>query len=212
MERLERGELASTIHAPIREAELDHVAEGKLTGVERAGEWVFSQAWLDELRSELERRLADADPLDPGIPPPPDRWAESITPLLGLERRGSKLYRPGAEPELGERNAEAAELEARLGLDPVRVEDRRLARFLEDAGRLVQVGDGFAVSPEAYEQARRVLVEECERAGRITLARFRDLLGTSRRSAQLLLERFDADGLTRRIGDERVLRRTTARR
>ena len=29
----------------------------------------------------------------------------------------------------------------------------------------------------------------------------------SRRSAQLLLERFDADGLTRRVGDERVLRR-----
>jgi len=212
MERLERGELGSTIHAPIREAELDHVAEGKLTGVERAGEWVFSQAWLDELRNELERRLADADPLDPGIPPPPDPWAESIMPLLGLERRGAKLYRPGAAPELGERHAEAAELEARLGLDPVRVEDRRLARFLEDAGRLVQVGDGFAVSPDAYDQARRVLVEECERAGRITLARFRDLLGTSRRSAQLLLERFDADGLTRRIGDERVLRRTTARR
>jgi hypothetical protein len=28
-----------------------------------------------------------------------------------------------------------------------------------------------------------------------------------RRAPQLLLERFDADGLTRRIGDERVLRR-----
>ena len=50
-------------------------------------------------------------------------------------------------------------------------------------------------------------MEECERAGKITLARFRDLLGISRRPAQLLLERFDADGLTRRIGDERVLRR-----
>ena len=36
---------------------------------------------------------------------------------------------------------------------------------------------------------------------------FRDLLGTGRKPAQLLLERFDADGLTRRVGDERVLRR-----
>ena len=43
--------------------------------------------------------------------------------------------------------------------------------------------------------------------GRITLARFRDLLGVGRKTAQLLLERFDADGLTRRVGDERVLRR-----
>ncbi|MGH3114550.1 MAG: SelB C-terminal domain-containing protein [Gaiellaceae bacterium] len=44
-------------------------------------------------------------------------------------------------------------------------------------------------------------------AGSITLARFRDLLGTGRKPARLLLERFDSDGLTRRVGDERALRR-----
>jgi len=38
------------------------------------------------------------------------------------------------------------------------------------------------------------------------------LLNISRKPAQLLLERFDADGLTRRVGDERVLRRTPSRR
>ena len=48
---------------------------------------------------------------------------------------------------------------------------------------------------------------ECESAGRITLARFRDLAGVSRKSAQLLLERLDSDGVTRRVGDERVLRK-----
>ena len=85
---------------------------------------------------------------------------------------------------------------------------RGQARLEQPAGgRLVRVGDGLAVGIGAYEQAKRALIEECESAGKITLARFRDLLGISRRSAQLLLERFDADGLTRRIGDERVLRR-----
>jgi selenocysteine-specific elongation factor len=74
----------------------------------------------------------------------------------------------------------------------------------------VRVGDGFAVGSEAYAAAWNALVEECETAGRITLARFRDLAGNSRRSAQLILERFDADGLTRRIEDERVLRRTAS--
>jgi len=93
-----------------------------------------------------------------------------------------------------------------LGLEPVRVEDRRLARVLEEQGRLVLVGDGYAVATAAYEEARRVLVAECSAAGSITLARFRDLLGVGRRAAQLLLERFDADGLTRRVGDQRVLR------
>jgi selenocysteine-specific elongation factor len=211
MAQLERGELAATIDAPRRASELRHLVDGELQGVERAGEWVFSAAWLAELRAELDRRLAEADPLDPGVPPPAEPWAAAVEPLLGLERRGAKLYRPGAAAGLGARDTEAAELEARLGLEPIRVEDRRLARFLEGAGRLVQVGDGYAVSPDAYERARAVLVAECEHTGRLTLARFRDLLGSSRRTAQLLLERFDSEGLTRRIGDERVLRRASAR-
>ena len=101
-------------------------------------------------------------------------------------------------------------LEARLadaGLTPIPVEDPELGRFLEGEGRLVRVGDGLAIGIDAYERAKSALVDECRQAGSITLARFRDLLGISRRPAQLLLERFDADGLTRRVGDERVLRR-----
>ncbi|HZC75967.1 MAG TPA: SelB C-terminal domain-containing protein, partial [Gaiellaceae bacterium] len=88
-----------------------------------------------------------------------------------------------------------------LGLEPVRVEDAQLARFLEERRRLVRIGDGLAISPTAYEQARAVLEDG------ITLARFRDALGVGRKTAQLYLERFDADGVTRRVGDARVLRR-----
>ena len=131
-------------------------------------------------------------------------------PLLGLERRGAKLVLPGATPELGARAAEAERVEAELataGYEPVPVGDSRLAAFLEERGSAVRVGDGLALSRAAYEEARHLLVAECEAAGSITLARFRDLLGTSRRPTQLLLERFDADGITRRTGDARVLRR-----
>jgi selenocysteine-specific elongation factor len=148
------------------------------------------------------------------VPAPTEPWSAQIVPLLGLERRGAKLYRPGASGSLGARESEAAELEAQLGPSPspVKVEDAQLARFLEDRGRLVRVGDGYAISPRAYEHAREVLLRELEAAERITLARFRDLLATSRKTAQLLLERFDADGVTRRIGEERVLRRTASTR
>jgi selenocysteine-specific elongation factor len=54
-------------------------------------------------------------------------------------------------------------------------------------------------------------LSECASTGEITLARFRDLAGVGRRDAQLVLERMDADGLTRRIGDRRVLRRAARR-
>jgi selenocysteine-specific elongation factor len=134
----------------------------------------------------------------------------ALLPHLPLERRGGKAYALGASASLGDRAEAAAELERTLadaGLTPVRVEDRELAAFLEREGRLVRLRDGSVISHEAYDHARRLLVEECEAAGRITLARFRDLLGAGRKTAQLLLERFDTDGLTRRIGDERVLRR-----
>jgi hypothetical protein len=193
-ERAVRGE--RLVHAPMRD---------------ESGEWVFSEEWLEEFRGDVERRLASADPLDPGIPAPTEPWANTVLARLDVERRGAKLYRPGATGALGAREREAAELEARLGLEPVKVDDPQLARFLEDQGRLVRVGDGYAVAPAAYNRARELLVEELEHAGKITLARFRDLLGSSRRPAQLLLERFDADGITRRIGDERVLRRAAVR-
>ena len=162
---------------------------------------------LADLRRRVERQLEAADPLDPGIPLPPEPWARDLIPFLGLERRGARLYRPGTEGSLGEREQEAAELEARLRLEPVKVDDPALARFLEEHGRLVRVGDGYAISPAAYERAREVIVEHAP----LTLARFRDLLGTSRKTAQMLLERFDSDGITRRVGDERVLRRAAAK-
>jgi selenocysteine-specific elongation factor len=193
-ERSARGEVV--VHAPVR------TQDG----------WDFSDTWLAEFRVTLERQLDAADPLDPGIPAPTDPWAGDVLSRLELERRGAKLYRPGSSGSLGEREREAAELEARLGLEPLKVDDPRLARFLEERGRLVRIGDGYAISPSAYESARNVLVDECERAGQITLARFRDLLSTSRKTTQLLLERFDADGVTRRVGDERVLRRAAAKR
>jgi selenocysteine-specific elongation factor len=135
------------------------------------------------------------------VPVPAADWAKAVVPQLGLERRGAKLYRPGSVPELGERTEAADALAAQLGLEPVRVEDAQLAHFLEEQGRLVRIGDGLAISSEAYAQARVILTDG------ITLAQFRDALGVGRKTAQLYLERFDADGVTRRVGDERVLRR-----
>src|SRR5262245_31172 len=84
---IERGDVAATIEAPLHLSALRHLLDGEPDGVERAGEWVFSRAWLATLRSELDRQLDAADPLDPGIAPPAEPWAGAVLPLLGLERR-----------------------------------------------------------------------------------------------------------------------------
>jgi selenocysteine-specific elongation factor len=51
------------------------------------------------------------------------------------------------------------------------------------------------------------IVGHLREKGTITLARVRDMFGTSRKYAQALLEHLDQQRITRRVGDERVLRR-----
>jgi len=221
LELLERGDPESIVRAIVREpvtgAELQargllepaELAQG-LAAVESAGDWFFAPEWLEEQRTAVRERLAkraSSSPLDPGIPLgellPHEPWAPAVLQLLHVERRDGKAYAPGAAPRLGDQAAAAAELETRLAKeDLVRVDDRTLAGFLEDRGTLKRVGDGFAVSAALYERGREALPA----LSPITLAGFRDALGISRRTAQLLLERYDADGLTLRIGDERRLR------
>src|SRR5262245_59257777 len=47
LELLAAGDVAATIHAPVRLASLRHLVVGdELNGVEREGDWVFSNAWL----------------------------------------------------------------------------------------------------------------------------------------------------------------------
>ncbi len=194
-EQARRGE--ARVHAPV------HVE----------GQWRFSDEWLGELEARLERELERADPLDPGTPAPTEPWAKEVLPRLPFERRGSMLYRPGATGTLGPRAAAAEELAAALAAaEPgaAKADDAELARFLERTGRLVRLGDGWAVSAGAYERARSLVLDECAASGQITLARFRDLAGCGRRDAQLLLERLDADGVTRRVGEARVLRRRSS--
>jgi selenocysteine-specific elongation factor len=188
-----------------------------LRGLVQSDNWYFRPEWLEELkvsvRAKLEGRV-ESGALDPGLATtellPQGGWAPAVLPLLDVELRDGKAYLPGSAPTLGTRAGEAERLTAELeraGPSGVEVRDAELARYLEGQGRLVRLGNGHAVSRAAYEAARAVLVEECEKARSIRLARFRDLLGVSRKPAQRLLERFDADGVTRRQGDERVLRR-----
>ena len=226
LELLERGNpeeiVDALVYAPVTGTDLQsrgllapaELAQG-LAGLGQAGDWYFAPKWLEEQRAATRERLsrrAEESPLDPGLPLaellPAEPWAQSVAPLLELERRSGKAYLPGAAPQLGEKAAQAAAIEARLASeDLVRLEDRELGAYLESHGRLKQVGDGLAVSTELYERGRETL----QTLSPITLATFRDALGISRRTAQLLLERFDADGQTRRVGDERVLRRAATR-
>jgi selenocysteine-specific elongation factor len=76
---------------------------------------------------------------------------------------------------------------------------------LRENGTLVAVSAEVVFSRAIYEGMVRAIKAELERRSQITLADVRDLFGTSRRYAQSLLEHLDRIGVTRRIGDARVL-------
>jgi selenocysteine-specific elongation factor len=231
LELLDQGDPASIVSAalgaaaePLTRAELARRAllsgpmldEGLAAAVQ-AGDYYLTAERLERLREAVASALSEraaSEPLDPGIPVaellPQRPWSGAILPLLPLERRGAKAYAPGASARLGDRAEAASALLAELdeaGLTPSKASDPRLAAYLERESRLVRLPEGYVLGSDAFAEARRLVIGECEAAGSITLARFRDLAAINRKAAQLVLERLDTDGVTRRVGDARVLRR-----
>lgn len=91
-----------------------------------------------------------------------------------------------------------AELEEKLGVD--------LLDHLLSTGALVKVSPTVVFAAEAYQEAERRVVAYLKVHGEVTLGDVRDLLGTSRKYAQALLEYLDRKRVTKRLGDVRVLR------
>jgi len=83
----------------------------------------------------------------------------------------------------------------------------RLVQALERQGRMVKVGEDLYYAVETLDGLMDRIAAEMEARGQITLAEVRDLLDTSRKYAQALLEHMDSEGLTLRVGDARRLRK-----
>ena len=81
-----------------------------------------------------------------------------------------------------------------------------LLNLLIEQRQVVKVSDGVFFSASAYSEMVDKVIAYARSKGKVTLAEVRDMLGTSRKYAQALLEYMDEKKLTRRIGDERVLR------
>ena len=127
---------------------------------------------------------ASAPPL---LRPPPVLSAATLALEQRLREAG---HRPPLDSELG---PAAAELEA-----------------LRAAGRAVRVGRSLHFHREMLAQVQERIVVYAQVHGSITIAQLRDELGTTRKFAQALLEHFDGEKVTRRVGDAHVLRRRPA--
>jgi selenocysteine-specific elongation factor len=78
-----------------------------------------------------------------------------------------------------------------------------LVRALLRAGAIVEL-DGVVFATSALDDARRQIARLVVERETITVADVRDLLGASRKYALPLVNRTDAEGVTRRRGDLRI--------
>jgi selenocysteine-specific elongation factor len=96
------------------------------------------------------------------------------------------------------------ELPALTGLKQEEIDE--LLIHLCHRNLLIEIADRIFLHSIHLEQSRHVLCNHLEKHGRIRLAEYKDLLNTSRKFALPLLEHWDKAGVTKRIGDDRVLK------
>jgi len=194
--------------------------------------WLARDQW-DGLQSRVTTSLEayhQAQPLRRGMPKeelrsrtsiPADVFAEVIGLLAAegriVERGGEiavathkQLLSNEQETVIGEFLAELesqpfnppplADLLRRHPLTPA------VLQYLVADGRIVRVNEDTVFARSAYDEAVRQLRVHLTEHRTLTVAAARDLLGTSRRYVLPLLEWMDGQKITRRVGDDRILR------
>ena len=229
-EELRKYPRGITAQALVR-ASLAEEADVATLEAHRAGQWLFApEAWR-AIAERAESALSDyhrRSPLRAGMP------REELQSRLGLApptfgpvlaelatagvlvERGGEVALPAHEVRI-EPGGPAARLLEVLGRQPFAPPSLpeamreagaspELVRAMAQRGDLVRVSEDVAFGREAYERAVALVREIVARDGSVTVATLRDAMDASRRPVLALLEHLDAQRVTRRVGDLRVLR------
>jgi selenocysteine-specific elongation factor len=231
-EELRKYPRGITVQALLK-ATLAEGADAAGLDARRAGQWLFApEAWA-AIGARVGRVLADyhrAHPLRAGMPREELKSRLGLAPpafgaaLTELARDGVLVDRSG-ELALPEHRVEieaaaggpAARLLEILGAKPFAPPSlpeamreagasAEVARALARNGDLVRLSDDVAFTRAAYDHALSLVREMVASDGAVTVASLRDRMGASRRPVLALLEYLDAQRVTRRVGDQRVLR------
>ena len=84
--------------------------------------------------------------------------------------------------------------------------DTELLAVLIDGGKVVKVNDSVVFTADAYKEMSDKIIAHLKSEGSITVADARTMFDSSRKFLLPLLEYLDQQQITRRVGDERVLR------
>jgi selenocysteine-specific elongation factor len=83
---------------------------------------------------------------------------------------------------------------------------RQVLRFLIESRQAIEISPEVLVLSTSFAAMKDVVVDFIFRNGPTTVSELRQALGSSRRVIVPFLERLDRDGITRRVGEKRLLR------
>lgn len=187
-----------------------------------AGDWLVASSELERLRAGAEARVLAAHAADPvagGVEVTSLAGALGVTPAqlrAAMATGGPLAVDQGRVVHTSARRAAADTDEGRrvldaLGASPFSPPEPAACgaapatvRALVREGHLVDL-DGVVFTRDAVDGARARVVAHLREHGTCTVAEARDVLGSTRKYVLALLARFDAEGVTRRRGDDRVL-------
>jgi selenocysteine-specific elongation factor len=206
-------------------------ASGGAEGFASSKQVMVSRAWWSRLMDRAADELSSYHqefPLRRGMPREALRSGLRLTPKVFdaamaravaeglLVDEGASVRLPSHTIELTAKQKQDVEhLLARFRRQPyatpsvkesVEALGEELLNVLLKRGDLVQVAPDVLFLPETYEQMVKRVRGRIEQEGSVTLSEVRDMFGSSRKYAQALLEHLDEKGVTKRVGDERVLR------
>jgi selenocysteine-specific elongation factor len=198
----------------------------------RIGDWLYDTATWGAIADRATAELAafhSSHPLRPGMAReelrsrlgvPPASFPSVVQGLTQdgrVEERDGAIAVPAHRVELHETDGTATSLLEVLGRQPFAPPSLaeaaaqtgaspEVVRALAQRGEIVRVSDDIAFTRDSYVAAVAMVREIISTGGSITVAQLRDRMGASRRPVLALLEHLDAERVTRRIGDARVLR------
>ena len=191
--------------------ELFESAMGRLVEIVAAH---HSEHPLEEGLEISEARALLAEERGLGAPGVAEALLEEAVAAGRLVRSGTSVRTPLHAPSTKGREDAGRLVAAVSGAEPTPPTVRELAglgfgldlvKAVVAEGRLVRISPELVVTPAFLARAQEAVIAGAE-GGALTVSRFREALGTSRKYAVPLLEYFDSHGLTRRDGDLRFIR------
>ena len=177
-------------------------------------------------RDSIDRSIAREELRQRAGAPPPRLFAKALASLAEkgeLRADAERVHPPGAAAKLSGPDADAQEKLAALlegaGLAPPRApalpaligetpqRTVALLKALSAAGRASKISEELWFGSTPLLELRRRVLAHLKEHGSIDAQSFKELTGLTRKFAIPLLEYFDREKLTLRIGDRRVLRK-----